>query len=425
MNKILGLSAIALILGTATITQAAGFQLSEYSTTNLGRAFAGVGVVGDDFSAIGYNPAGMNFNQTSGASLGASTIGIRSHVKGTVSGYVNHASESGKTNPYIVRVLPNGFAQYKLNDRATAGIGIYTPFGLATDYDNDWFGRTHALRSEIQVFNVSPALSYKVTDELTFGGAVNLQYADATMTSVIEKNMGTNQNPFPAYVGGKSDLQGNDLSVGYTLGTTYEPIKGTRFGAAYRSKVTHKLEGKNKVSGLTGPNAALNGSSDIHAKITTPETITLSAWQKLTEAWSISATARWTRWTQFKNLDIYTSSDNKVLSATQENWQNTWFYALGADYQYCKNLIFRFGTAYDESAVKSPYNRTARIPDGQRVWATLGASYLYHNWQFDGGYAHLFVHDAKVLHGNAGSSDINAKYRSNANIFSLNAQYKF
>ncbi len=57
MNKILSVSAAALILGSAITAHAAGFQLSEYSTTNLGRSFAGVGMVGDDFSAIGYNPA--------------------------------------------------------------------------------------------------------------------------------------------------------------------------------------------------------------------------------------------------------------------------------------------------------------------------------------------------------------------------------
>ena len=50
-----------LTMAVATNASAAGYQLQEYSVTNLGRAFAGVGVMGDDYSAIAFNPAGMNF----------------------------------------------------------------------------------------------------------------------------------------------------------------------------------------------------------------------------------------------------------------------------------------------------------------------------------------------------------------------------
>lgn len=416
MNKISTAGALSLVLATSLSVHAAGFQLWEYSTTNLGRAFAGVGVVGDDFSSIGYNPAGMNYNTTSGASVGATTIGIRSHAEGTVR-YGDGSTVSGKTNPYIVRVLPNGFAQYKLNDRATMGLGVYSPFGLATDYNKNWFGQTHALLSQITAIDVSPALSYKVTDTVSIGGAVNIQQVDAKMSGRIEAS--------GSKTSGKSNLAGDDVGVGYTLGATYEPLKGTRFGVSYRSKIDHKLEGINKIRGFAGPLTPMNSNKDIYAKVTTPESVILSAWQKINEVWSISATARWTRWTQFKDLNIYNTSNNSLVSATKENWQNTWFYGLGADYQYCKNLIFRFGAAYDQSAVRSAQNRTARIPDSQRVWTTFGASYLYQNWQLDGGYAHLFIHEAVAQHGSAGASGFNTKYRSSANIFSLNAQYKF
>ena len=30
----------------------------------------------------------------------------------------------------MARVLPHFFAQYKINDRLTAGVGVYTPYGL-------------------------------------------------------------------------------------------------------------------------------------------------------------------------------------------------------------------------------------------------------------------------------------------------------
>lgn len=426
MNKFLGVCATALLFGSALTAHAAGFQLSEYSTTNLGRSFAGVGMVGDDFSALGYNPAGMIFNEKSGIQFGASTVGIRSHAKGSVT-YGDGKSLSGKTDPYIVRVLPQAFGQYKINDRVTAGIGVYVPFGLVTDYDNNWFGRTHAGRSSVQALNVSPALAVKVTDYLSVGATANLQYISANLTSAVETDKLTGK---PLYLGGKTDLEGDDMRVGYTIGIALEPVKGTRLGVAYRSHVDHKLHGDNTISGIPNPyGAMLNGKSDINAKITTPETVTFSANQQINQKWSVSATARWTRWSRFKNLTIYRdqadAGGNYLVSDTKENWTNTWFYALGTDYKYNDNWTFRLGGAYDDPAVKSPMNRTARIPDGRRWWTSFGFTYEKNNWQFDGGYAHLFVKSGEARHGSEGSSDFYAKYNSNANIFSLAAQYKF
>ncbi len=419
MKKISSALAIAAVLGFSVQANAAGYQLTEYSTTGLGRSFAGAGLVGDDYSAVAYNPAGMSYTTRNGAQLGFSTVGIRSTAKGTA------GTTSGKESPYIVRVLPHGFAQYRLNDRTVLGLGIYTPFGLATDYKNGWFGKTHAGRSEIQTVNVSPALSVNVTDSIALGASVNLQHARADLTSEVEAQ--------GQYLGGKAHLRGHDTSLGYTLGATWEPVKNkTRLGVSYRSKVVHDLKGKNTVSdaGMLYRLFDLNGTNNIHTKITTPETVTLSAWQRLTDKWSVSATARWTRWSQFKDLNIYYDEPHPVThltvtSATHEHWRNTWFYSLGADYQYCKNLIFRFGGAYDQSVVKGPEYRTARIPDGRRIWTSLGFSYMKNNWQLDGGYAHLFVKDVKARHKSEGMSDFDAKYSSNANLFSLAVQYKF
>lgn len=422
MKKMSSALVAAAVLGFSIQANAAGYQLTEYSTTGLGRSFAGAGLVWDDYSAVAYNPAGMSYTTRSGAQLGLSSVGIRSTAKG-----YSTFGGNGKESPYIVRVLPHGFAQYRLNDRTVLGLGIYTPFGLATDYKNGWFGKTHAGRSEIQTVNVSPALSVNVTESVALGAALNLQHSRADLTSEVETSKLTGS---PAYLGGKAHLRGHDTSLGYTLGATWEPVKNkTRLGASYRSKVVHDLRGKNTISGTNLssfglPADYLNGTTNIKTKIATPETVTLSAWQRLTDKWSVSATARWTRWSQFKDLNIYDMTDNPV-SMTNENWRNTWFYSLGADYQYCKNLIFRFGTAYDQSVVKGPEYRTARIPDGRRIWASLGASYMKNNWQVDAGYAHLFVKAVKAEHGNTGASDYSAKYSSNANIFSVAVQYKF
>ena len=390
----------ALFLSTSVL--AAGYQLTEYSTVGVGRSFAGAGVVGDDYSAVSYNPAGIKLPRTNGIQIGGSTVGIRSSVTGT-----SVTGESGETRPYIVRVLPQFYTQYHLTDKLSTAFGIYTPFGLATDYKNCWFGRHEALRSEITAINMGPGFAYQLTPWLTLGASLNLQYAKADLT-----------NMHPTL--GKATLQGDDLGVNYVVGVMVEPTSTTRLGLSWRSKVNHKLKGDLAFTRTSAYN------QDIYAKITTPEMAILSGYQQLNSKWGLSGTIKWTRWQQFKELDIY-NKHHQLVSSTSEHWHNTWFYSIGADYKYTDKLTFRFGTAYDQSTVSSSY-RTARIPDGRRIWASCGASYQLGAWEFDAGFAHLFI--KKVTAHNAGNSGghmqkTNLKYGSSANIFSLSARYTF
>ena len=397
--KVLILSVLG--LGATKAAQAAGYQLNEYSATSLGRSFAGLGVAADDFSAIGYNPAGMSLNTDSGMQGTASWVRIHSNFKGT-----SGTDKSGRGQTTINRILPAFFAQYRPNDRVTVGVGVYTPFGLATDYPNGWFAEQHGALSEITVVNMSPAVAYRLNDIMSVGAALNLQYADAHLTSSL------------------SDIRGDDWSTGYSIGLTIRPIKELRFGLSYRSKVSHHLKGD--LERLNYGSLVVTGKVD--AKITTPETAILSGAWDITDRWTLSGTARWTRWKRFDTLDINLHAMGTTIpSSTAEQWRNTGFYALGLDYKANEKWTVRGGIGYDMTVIRSAAHRTPRIPDGRRALASLGLSYAYDNMKFDIGYTHLFIYG-----GHARGTDStnlahrpNIKYSSDANMLSVGMQYKF
>ncbi len=414
---------------------ATGFHLSEYTVTGMGRSFAGGGVVGDDYSATAFNPAGMQYNTSNGFQTGASVVSLHFDYKGSIETaasvdangmpYPGNRSGHGHTRPS--RVLPHIFAQQKLNDKATVGLGVYVPYGLATDYKNDWFAESHAGLSQLSATNVSPSFSYQVTDTVALGTALNIQYITARLAGAVESNG-------LYFDTGRSDVQGHDYGVGYTLGATFTPRKDIRLGVAYRSKISHELDGELKVSGLPAqtltplgllPTGAMNGKKDVKAKVTTPEILLLSAAYDLNKCFTLSATARWTHWSRFKNLDIVERNTNKLASHTYENWKNTWYYAVGVDYRYNRNWTFRTGIGYDETVIKAPEYRTARIPDGRRVLTSFGTSYKYKNWQFDAGYTHIFARGGEAHDGPENTSKSNLKYSADAEMFSLGFQYKF
>ena len=414
MKKIILLSTMIM---TSSAALAAGYQLQEYSVTGLGRAMAGAGIMGDDYSAPAFNPAGMGFTQKSGVQLGLIGVDLRSHIKGSATmapGTPLQHTRTERSRTHIFRLLPNVFGQYKLNNKTTLGIGLYTPFGLATDYKNGWFGETQGQYSAITIVNLTPALSYKLTDQITLAAGLNLQHASAHLTGATVDGGYTNFKK--AY----------DMGVGYIVGITVQPWKSTRFGVSYRSAVRHKLEGEDHgQQGMLPTTKFLQGKHNVHAKIVTPETVIFSAAQDVGDQWTLSGTARFTRWDRFHNLDIYQENKPDGLPMhTAEHWRNTWFFAAGADYKFCKNLTFRFGGAYDQTAVKSPKYRTVRIPDERRIWTSLGLSYQKDNWQLDAGYAHLFVRKARA-ESLASSTKIDATYHTQSDILGLQFQYKF
>ncbi len=419
MKKIL-LPAIALgAFIASTGAEAAGYHLSEYTTTGLGRSFAGVGVMGDDYSAIGFNPAGMQYNKQSGGQVGVTMVSLHTDYKGTSESHPPMSQPVEKTgygHTRPTRVLPNVFAQHKLNDKMTLGIGAYVPFGLATDYKNGWFGENHAELSQVSSQTVSPSLSYQVTDTIALGAAVNIQYIEAKLTGEVEKNGIT-------IPGATNNLRGDDVSVGYTIGATFTPRKDIRLGVSYRSKVKHKLEGDVKVTGT--PGGVRDGNKDIYTKITTPEVLTFSGAWDMNKCFTLTGTARWTRWSQFDRLDIYEKETGDLLTGTYENWKNTWYYAIGLDYRRNQNWTFRTGIGYDETVIKSPEYRTARIPDGRRVLTSLGLSYKKNNWQIDAGYMHIFIHGSHAYGTADGASKMDMKYTSSADLVSFGVQYKF
>lgn len=412
MKKVSKILSVGVCLLASTMASAAGYQLSEYSATGTGRAYAGAGVMGDDFSAIGFNPAGMSFNKTNGIQLGGAVVRLHSTFKGKS----KPTSDAGRGHTNIARALPSGFVQYKLNDKLTTGLGVYVPFGLATNYDKGWFGADHGTLTAVQALNISPAFSYQINDMFTIGGSVNLQQFKAHLKSA------------------SSDIEGDDWGTGYTIGLTMKPVDTVRLGLSYRSKINHHLKGDLKR--LTSPLGEFSGSGS--ANITTPETALLSAAWDVNDKWTLSGTARYTHWSRFDTLDIKSPTFAQTIGShlgtgdtvsTKEHWRNTGFYALGADYKYCKNLTFRGGLGYDMTVIRDQAHRTPRIPDGRRVLTSLGASYTFKNMQLDFGYTHIIVKGGHAR----GTDDVNKKqgsvpdikYNSSADIVGLGFQYKF
>lgn len=387
----------------ATQTYAAGFQLSEQSAIQMGRAMAGAGVVGDDLSAVHYNPAGMTL-----------LSGTRMQATGTwVAVNLDYEGDSGQSENGRLKgqIIPAGFITHQINDSLWAGLGLTVPYGMGTEFGEGWEGRERGTESMILTFDINPNLAWKVNDKLSVGGGISLQYAKA--------ELGMGMGPMQA------NVKGDSWAWGWNVGLMFQPVETVRLGLAYRSHIAHNAEGHTDV----GP---LNLTSDMKVRIKTPDTVTLSATWEATDALRLSSTARWSKWSNFRTLDVQNLdfTPPPALGAyanvpVENNWDDTWFFSVGADYKLNGQWTVRGGVAYDQGPVENQY-RMAVIPDTDRVWFSGGASYKYtDNLTFDFGATYIKGVGDTDLYDKVGDKKIGEFKSLDSYIFSAQMQYLF
>ena len=398
----------------STNALASGYLLNEYSVTSLGRAFAGIGVVGDDLSAIASNPAGLQlFDRTVGAQVGATVITLNGKFNGDVTSALG--KQSGSARVEIQEVVPNFFANYALNDRIKFGLGVYVPFGLGTTYSDNSIVQLSAIESQLQVIEIAPSMSWNIWKGLSIGATVNIQHGAATLTQ-------SSPNPLNLLSGQLlyTKVQGDTWAVGGTVGLIYdfgETSGGdkTVVGLSYRSQVKHGLEGTMNVYPLL--------EKDVTADMYLPNVVTLSAYHKFKAPVGLSATLRYIQWSIFDSLEIKGSGQPRI----HQDWRDTFSAHVGVDWFVDPSITLRAGFAYDMTPIKDAEHRTARIPDNDRFLLSFGLTAKPHeSWQIDVGYTHLFLTKASINNTHSGLN-INGEYSYDAlsYLIGVQVQYKF
>jgi len=386
------------LVGMASLTHAAGFALIEQNASGLGNAFAGQAASAQDASTIFFNPAGMTLLPDRQVVMAGHLIKPQAEFSGSSTIGGGDGGDAGG-----LAIVPNAYIAYRLTPDIHVGVGMNAPFGLKTEYDSTWAGRTQGIKSELKTINLNPSIAWKATDTLSLGAGLSIQYAKSTLTNLTGAGLLT--------------VEGDDYGWGFNLGALWQLSDATRIGLAYRSEVDQKLKGTAEFSVVT----ALNGP--VTASVTLPDSASLSLVHQLNPRLELLADVTWTGWSDFDELRIV-RTNGTLLGVTQENWSDSYRYSVGANYRMNGKLILRGGVAYDETPVSDAF-RTVRIPDESRTWLAFGAQYrLSDKTALDFGYAHLFVKEAKINKTESGIT-LTGKYDSSVDILSAQLTHNF
>ncbi|WP_075215591.1 OmpP1/FadL family transporter [Mongoliimonas terrestris] len=375
------LAAITASVGGSVGTAEAGaFALREQSVYSQGASFAGAAAPGDSISAMYWNPAAV-------------TTAVGLVFESNHSFISPHADfdQDDRTTPLLNALvpgdggdlgidayLPSSYTAYQLNESLYFGVSINTPYGLGTHADRPWIGQVDHLRAKVLTVDVSPTIGYKVNDQLSIAIGAQIQYFDVNITRAL----------FPTPTSPTANLSGDDIGFGFTAGVTYEPFDGTTIGLGFRSAIAHSLEGE-----LVSPTSP--GGLPITADLTLPETVTLGLRQRINDRFTLLAGIEWQNWSRLGIVDVENSALGTVTELDFE-YKDGWFFSLGGEYAWNENLTLRTGLGYEISPVTDEF-RSARLPDANRIWASVGLTYeVNERLSFDAAYTHLFGEESDI-----------------------------
>ena len=293
----LALLCATLSAGLSGQAAAAGFQLIEQGVTGMGSAYAGGSAQAEDASTVYFNPAGITRLPGTQFIAAAHLVMPQAKFDDENSTTVTGASLGGENGQDAGEegVVPNIYLTHQLNQDLFLGLGINSPFGLKTKYDDDWVGRYYAIKSDLKSVNINPSLAYRVNDRLSIGGGISAQYVDAKLTNAVD--FGLIMNPaLSTLADGETKVQGDDWSWGYNLGALFNLTDSTRIGAHYRSKIEYTVKGSVEFKDVPAPLQGVFTDGNAKSDVDLPWTLSLSVFHQINPAWAVMADYTRTGW---------------------------------------------------------------------------------------------------------------------------------
>ena len=413
LSRSLSLAAVSLaaLVAAQGGAHAGAFAIREQSASAQGYSFAGAASGAGNLSSMFWNPAVITMMPGWNTEASLSLIVPRVEIDPTTGTFPLFLPLGGSGDIGQDALVPASYNSYQINDMLWVGLSTTSPYGLVTDPRDNWAGQVYSRSSKIFSLNVNPVVGIKINDWISVAAGPSLQYFDIRLKRAAAPTPGA-----PSVI-----LDGDDIGFGFTAGVTLTPFAGTSIGIGYRSRIDHELEGT-----VTSPAGRIPISSDL----TTPDQLTIGISQVITPALTVHAGFEWTNWSVLET-PLVTGPGGGVVTDLPLNYDDGYFYSLGFDYKFNNQLTLRAGLAYEESPIDTEI-RSTRLPDNDRIWASVGASYQWNNkLSFDVAYTHIFSKetDIRIVPGHQDFPDVGAPFvadvDSSTDIITVGLRYRW
>jgi long-chain fatty acid transport protein len=373
-----------LLAGTAF---ASGYGVFTQGASGLGQANAVVAHPTGP-SSVYFNPALINDVPGTQIEVGITAVYADREIDLDNGGNEDGDSEWNFPSPF--------YLTHEIHDKFTAGLGIFFPFGLSNEWDDNYEGRYIATEGDIFTTNINPVVSWRVHERVSVAAGVSAVYFDATLKNKLNQTAaGFIVNP-PFGLGPLGDIEqkfeGDDWGFGYNLGLLVKLTDKISFGAAYRSEVELEVnKGDVKLSGVDPLLSAFFPSTKGDADVDLPQQVVAGVAAQLTDDLVIEIGLRWEDWDSTDELKV--ELDTPIFFQTSQtiprDWQSTWTYNIGGQYQINESVALNAGYLYGQNAVPGSTFEPL-IPDSDSHLFCLGTDLSFGQWTVSGSFGYEY-----------------------------------
>lgn len=391
----LAVGGLAALLGVPVSLRAQGYSVNEHGTCAMARGGTATASPCSDGSAIFYNPAGL-----AGLAKGHGVISVGGTGILATGGFENDLGPKDDLKHKLIPV-PHFYAGYGVSDKLAIGFGLFAPYGLETNWDENGQARFRGYRSVIRNVYFQPTVSVRVHPRIDFGAGFDYnishvqlqQHLDLSEQAVPAGLFPPNVQTF-ADVGilsgtdfADADLHGNGHSVGYHLGLIVRPVDRLSFGVRYLSRQRAEIDGATAEFTQINTNILLGGlpldaqlaaqfgnggplaKQDAKTVLRLPEQLSFGAALDVTSKFRALVDVVTTNWTVFDTLTLDLDAAGRI-SLPQDN-KRTWAFRLGGEYAASSSTTLRAG--YIRHGAAAPDQTVVpNLPEGPRAEFTGG-----------------------------------------------------
>ena len=429
---------------------AGGFALSGVGSKaiNMGGAFRGLA---DDWSAAYWNPAGLT--QLEKSEFTAMLVAISPRIQytpqitygGLEVGYRNGSVRYPNDKTTFIPDV-SGFFKLENLTGITAGLAIFVPNGLASEWD--LFNPPPAMdlrfpypwndhKSDLKVIDIHPTVAKSfLDDKLSLGVGVSIQNGSIVFKKVIIKPSGF---PIPhENLLIDTEIDGDGWGYGANFGLLYKLSDKFQFGLSGRTGTTLKMEGtadqelyvfnNEDLKNILIANAQSSGASPAQialiralfgvdnllaspaakADLKTPADFGFGLAYKPSEKLTVTGEVAYTRWSSLDSILIRLDGTDPVGQPSEDspimlNWDNTLRYSFGAEYWVKDPLAVRLGYYLDPSPIPDE-TFSPLIPDlGDKNSLNVGAALNFSGIELSYNFEYISFSDRNV----AALADVN------------------
>lgn len=396
-----------------------GFGVFTHGAGSLGEGLSTV-AHGKNPEIIFYNPALMN--ELDGTLIeGTFTIIVPNY---DYFSSILDSSTSTKSATYFPGAL---YVTRKYNDKISAGIGVFSPFGLGTEWNQDWEGRFITTKAEMQTLNFNPAVSYQFLPSISIAAGIDFMLVKATLKNQINfSSIGLSE--------GQQKFDGDGTGLGFNLGLYADMGKGFSFGVSYRSEIETDIDGDVDFQLPSPVLQSLFPNTKGETTITFPQQLHIAVAYRGFYRLTIEAGVRWEGWSSYDTLDIQLEEEvnGSTRSTTPQNWDDTFSILMGGRYNISDRLALLAGYIHGNDPIPGS-TFSPVIPDSSSDAWTCGLEIDFNKYRVGLSYS-LQTWEKRYKSNEVGSdfsggtitdARANGSYEGKSHFISTSLIYKF